>query len=68
MGSEMCIRDSPIDPRWPKGRFSPRAGTISQSVIIQGGWGFHTLRGGIHQGKLLFSPEVIEVEAIKKIF
>ena len=54
--------------RWPKGQFSLRAGTMSLSVITQGSWGFHTLRRGIHQGKLLFRPEVVRVVEVKNMF
>ena len=52
----------------PKGHLSPRAGTLNQSVINQGSWGFYTLRGRIHQGKLLFSPVVIGVVEVKNNF
>ena len=39
-----------------------------QSAIIQLGWGFHTLRGGIDPGDLRFRSRVAEVVEIWKDF
>ena len=39
-----------------------------QSAITQWGWGFNTLRGGIDQGDLRFSPRVDGVVEMQKTF
>ena len=49
--------------RCPEGQLPPRAGStsLSQSATTQRGWGFYTLRGGIHPRNLRFRPRVVEV-------
>ena len=56
--------------RWPEGQLSPRAGSKSprQSAITQWGWSFHTVRGGIDSGDLLFRPRVVGGVKIWKDF
>ena len=46
--------------RLPEGQLSARAGSMSpsQSTIIQWGWGFRILRGGIDPGDVRFRPRV----------
>ena len=46
--------------RLPEGQLSARAGSMSpsQSTIIQWGWGFSILRGGIDPGDVRFRPRV----------
>ena len=54
--------------RWPEGQLSLRAGSMSSSpsAIIQWGWGFRTLRGGIDPGELPRRPRVVGVVEIWK--
>ena len=49
--------------RWPEGKLSPRAGSMSlgQSVITHWDWGFYTLRGGNDPGELCFCPGLLEL-------
>ena len=35
-----------------------------QSAMSQSGWGFHTMRRGIHPGDHLFRPRCVEVEDV----
>jgi len=50
-------------PRWPEGRLSPHADSMSpsESAISQWGWGFHTVRGYIDPRDHRFSSRVVGI-------
>ena len=68
-GDETLSSPDVAGPRCPQGQLWPRAGSMSprQSAFTQGGWGVHTLLGGIDPS-LRFRPRVVRVVEIWKNF
>ena len=69
-GWDRSFADPAGPRRWPKGKLSQRAGSMSpsQSATSRRGWGFHIVQGGIDSADRRFRPRTVGFVDVWKDF